>query len=163
VSTARPLVLGIVSFVVLTLCACEEPSPDSEDSTAPVARLFSPQFALVEAPALFDARSSFDEDGDVLTFVLNAGDGAPAAQSVDGTFEHAYAGAGTFEVELLVTDEDGTTASAFADVVVVTDDASCSCELGCFEDAVCTPRGCEQFSSSETDDDDTPADAIDCE
>jgi hypothetical protein len=164
----RPLPTGFVLAgalaltLALVLAACEPPPPgDLPANHAPVARLLVPQLWPAAAPVVADARLSDDADGDALRFTMLWGDGTPAAEDDDGLLEHTYAAPGTFAVELTVTDEDGIPSRVQASVVVVgDDDALCSCELGCFDDAVCTARGCLLFRSARADEA-APAGAFD--
>ena len=153
------------ALLALTLGACV-PSPSALDvNHGPVARVIVPQLWPVSVPVTIDGSLSDDEDGDPLRFVVDWGDGTAAAQDDDGIAQHAYEAPGTFALELVV--EDGAVPSRVqASVVIVGDDDSgCTCELGCFDDAVCTDRGCLLFRSAVADEEAPSAafdDAIEC-
>ncbi len=155
------LVPTSVSVVVLLCASCvSEPQPHAPRNHAPVARLFFAQLVTVDVAAVFDAQASDDEDGDALNYTLNPGDGTPRAQSLAATFAHVYDAPGTFDVELEVNDAAGLVARAVGQVVVVGDDASCDCVLGCFDEAVCTDAGCVEYASSVDEAPMPPANAI---
>lgn len=78
----------------------------------PVAVLGS---SCTDLACTFDGSASSDADGPVATWAWDLGDGTTA----DGaTVEHTYAAAGTYPVVLTVTDGEGRTAQATADVTV---------------------------------------------
>lgn len=147
--------------------SCVPPPEPLDVNHAPTARVIVPQLWPVSAPATIDGSLSDDEDGDPLRFTVDWGDGTPAVQDDDGIAQHSYAAPGTWAVELTVEDAGGVPSRVQAALVVVGDDDSgCSCELGCFDDAVCTARGCLLFRSSIHDEsapDEAFADAIACE
>jgi PKD repeat protein len=78
---------------------------------------------------------SADTDGNIAGWSWNFGDGSPAVTTQHST--HSYAAAGTFNVELTVTDDDGATAKALQAVTVTapaatnctTSGADVTCEL----------------------------------
>ncbi|WP_141567549.1 PKD domain-containing protein, partial [Serinicoccus profundi] len=78
----------------------------------PVAR-FTVDSELLEVSV--DGSSSVDEDGEVVSYAWDFGDGA-SGEGV--TTSHAYAAAGTYEVTLTVTDDDGAQASVTEEVTV---------------------------------------------
>jgi hypothetical protein len=153
----------VLSCVALSLGCVEEPPADDAENRAPIARLFFPQMVAVNEPAQFDARETSDPDADALVLELDPGDGTPSATTSDGTFAHVYDAPGSFAVRLAVTDESDVTSFAAGEVVVVADDASCSCDLGCFDDAVCTNTGCVSYATSTEEDAREPRDPIDCD
>ena len=57
----------------------------------------------------FDASSSSDSDGSIASYVWSFGDGG---SSSGATANHTYDSAGTFTVQLTVTDDDGASATA---------------------------------------------------
>ncbi|WP_130011476.1 PKD domain-containing protein [Serinicoccus sediminis] len=62
-----------------------------------------------------DASSSVDEDGEIVSYVWDFGDGG-VGEGV--TAAHTYASAGTYEVTLTVTDDEGAEVSVSEDVTV---------------------------------------------
>jgi hypothetical protein len=129
--------------------------PPPEDNREPVARLIWPQRWVQDEPAPFDATGSADTDGVIVRWSASFGDGAPEVDSSDGTFEHLYTTAGTFDVRMEVEDDVGATAEVVGTVVVVDriDDPACSCDLPCFDEAVCTGDGCFLAGMSEEESD----------
>src|SRR5690606_34832928 len=87
---------------------------------------------------------------------LSFGDGTPDQDRADGIFEHLYTAPGAYDVRLEVVDADGAAAEVIGTVVVVDriDDPPCTCELPCFEDAVCTDDGCFLAGASAGGDED---------
>ncbi len=73
--------------------------------------------ALVGANISFDGTSSSDPDGTITSYAWNFGDGTSATGS---TSSHAYSTAGTFNVTLTVTDNDGKTSDITKQVIVNT-------------------------------------------
>lgn len=162
---ARPplltrLLLGLgLSLGLATGCP---PPPDPlEVNHAPVARVVLPQLWPASEPVVVDGTLSSDEDGDALRFAVDWGDGTPSAADEDGVVEHSYAAPSTYAVQLTVEDEGGVPTSVQASVVVVgDDDAGCTCDLGCFDDAVCTADGCLIFRSSDQEELEAPEGAL---
>ena len=62
-----------------------------------------------------DASDSADADGTIASYAWDFGDGTSGTGE---TAEHTYLGAGTYEVELTVTDDDGATDTHTLDVVI---------------------------------------------
>jgi PKD repeat protein len=63
----------------------------------------------------FDGTGSHDPDGTIASYAWDFGDGS---QSTLATPAHTYAAPGTYQVSLVVTDDDGATASANESVLV---------------------------------------------
>ncbi len=84
----------------------------------------------------FDATSSSDADGSIVSYVWTFGDGATATGA---TASHTYATSGTHAVQLVVTDNAGVTASvthnAIADQAPTAAFTSSCTDLGCTFDA----------------------------
>lgn len=66
--------------------------------------------------ASFDASGSADPDGTIASYSWNFGDGTPAGAG--RTTTHNYAAAGTYQVRLTVTDNDGATGTVARTVTV---------------------------------------------
>ena len=146
--------------------ACVAPPTPEDENAPPVARVVVPQLWPASVPATIDGSLSSDDDGDALRFVVDWGDGTPSAEDDDGIAQHAYGAPGTFALELFVEDLAGAASRVQAAVVIVGDDDSgCTCELGCFDDAVCTSGGCLLFRSSLEGDEvpDTALPPLDCD
>ena len=63
----------------------------------------------------FDATDSTDSDGTIASFAWDFGDGDNGTGS---ELDHSYASAGTYDVRLTVTDDDGATGTVTKQVVV---------------------------------------------
>ncbi|MFO8174486.1 MAG: PKD domain-containing protein [Longimicrobiales bacterium] len=63
----------------------------------------------------FDGTGSGDDDGDIVGYQWNFGDGATATGP---TTSHTYTAGGTYTVKLTVTDDDGATGTATKEVTV---------------------------------------------
>jgi len=80
-------------------------------------------FTITSSPALiganinFDGTSSSDPDGTISSYAWNFGDGTSATNS---TSTHSYSTAGTFNVTLTVTDNDGKTSDITKQVIINT-------------------------------------------
>jgi len=82
----------------------------------PVANPGGPYNGTVGTPVQFNGSGSSDPDGSITAYLWNFGDGATAS-TVSPT--HAYAAAGTYTVQLTVTDNSGLTGSAQTTVTVI--------------------------------------------
>ncbi|NIN33954.1 MAG: PKD domain-containing protein, partial [Gammaproteobacteria bacterium] len=85
--------------------------------TPPIANFsYTPKNPYTDEFVTFNASSSYDLDGFILSYFWVFGDGA------NGTGEvatHSYAGDGTYTVVLIVTDNDGLTNTTSTDVTVL--------------------------------------------
>ena len=161
--------LRLATAIACTIVAsaCPGPGPAPLDANhPPVARVIVPQLWPASEPVTVDGSFSDDGDGDVLSFSVDWGDGTPAAKDDDGIAQHTVESPGTYTIALTVEDADLVAATVQASIVLVgDDDSSCDCALGCFDDAVCTDRGCLVFRSSNAEDkvpDDAFDDALSC-
>jgi len=84
----------------------------SPPNVAPAAVFISSGAALTKS---FDATGSADSDGTIASYAWAFGDSEIGSGS---TVDHTYAKAGTYDVELTVTDDDGATTSLTKQVVV---------------------------------------------
>jgi PKD repeat protein len=103
---AFPLVLGVLAFTAS--CGSDGNSP----SNIPPDAAFTRSCALL---ACTFADSSSDPDGQVMAYTWNFGDGAVAAGQ---NSSHLYNSAGTYVVELTVTDDKGATGTLSQPVIV---------------------------------------------
>ncbi len=78
---------------------------------------FSPTSPETGETVTFDASSSYDPDGLIVSYVWNFGDGSYKSTSTP-TIQHTYSSAGTYTVTLTVTDNDGLTASTSKQITV---------------------------------------------
>ncbi len=103
---------SLAAFVLL-LAACDAPPPSARVVVAnqePVAQLRLPGEAAVGVPGAFDAGASLDVDGRVVSWSLSFGDGTAPEVRAEGeapSWQHEYASAGRFVVQLEVTDDRG--------------------------------------------------------
>lgn len=81
----------------------------------PVAQFSSQAEGLVLS---VDAGASSDPDGQLVGYRWDFGDGSEPVTSTQTTVSHDYAQAGSYEVELIVTDDQGANGTASAVVVV---------------------------------------------
>lgn len=81
----------------------------------PVAQFSSQAEGLVLS---LNAGISSDPDGHVVSYRWDFGDGSEPVTGTQATVSHGYAQAGSYEVELIVTDDQGATGTASAVVVV---------------------------------------------
>lgn len=75
----------------------------------------------------FDGNGSSDSDGSIVDFAWSFGDGANASGA---TTSHTYGSAGTFNVTLTVTDDDGATDSQTQSVTVTDPPTGGNCPAG---------------------------------
>ena len=68
---------------------------------------------LGQAPlsVTFDATTSIDGDGTIVSYAWNFGDGSDPVVRIEPTTAHTYGATGTFTVSLTVTDDDGASDS----------------------------------------------------
>ena len=93
-----------------------QPSP-------PTARLaVAPGSGAAPLPVSFDGSASSDPDGTITSWSLDFGDGTAAENNVAGTppagIAHTYTTAGTYTATLSVTDSNGQSGTATAQIVV---------------------------------------------
>jgi len=70
----------------------------------------SPETVYANETITFDASASYDQDGFIVTYFWDFGDGTNATGAI---VEHSYVKGGTYVVTLTVIDDDGATMSAF--------------------------------------------------
>jgi PKD repeat protein len=81
----------------------------------PVAQAGGPYFGTAGTPVLFSGAGSSDPDGSVVGYAWSFGDGGTGTGVAP---QHVYSAAGTFVATLTVTDNQGATAQATANVNV---------------------------------------------
>lgn len=148
-----------VAAVALIFTACAaDPPPDepSFDNHAPIARLVVPQLVVRGDAVTVDAAASsdvdVDADLDALRFTFRFGDGTPAAETDADSFDHVFAGVGSFVVGVDVEDDFGGAASVDVDVVVVDGVVEgCSCALPCLGAGLCALGDCVVAGASDGD------------
>jgi len=96
-----------------------------------------------DATCTFDARDSFDSDGEIVSYEWSFGDGSTNTGS---TTSHTYAASGVYTVRLTVTDDDGAQSTADRQVdVTVNQRPFASIEASCFE------QGCDFNGTGSSD------------
>jgi len=84
---------------------------------APVASFtYEPPTPYVGEAATFNASVSYDPDGTIVGYAWDFGDGMSATDMI---VNHAYSEEGTFTTTLTVTDNDGLTGTATANITVI--------------------------------------------
>jgi len=83
--------------------------PEQKQNQLPAAAFtFSPQNPFVGDSILFDASSSTDPDGQIVSYTWNFGDGTTTTIA-EATTTHSFSTYGEFQITLVVTDNKGTT------------------------------------------------------
>jgi PKD repeat protein len=90
-----------------------ETTPDNQDPSASFT--YSPTDPTAGESVSFDASGSSDTDGSIASYDWDFGDGSTGSGA---TPSHTYDSAGSYTVELTVTDDDGATATAQQTVTV---------------------------------------------
>ncbi|MGY5343324.1 S8 family serine peptidase [Paenibacillus glucanolyticus] len=91
----------------------ENPEPPTNQD--PVAVIQAPSNAKKKKNVEFDARSSVDEDGEIVSYVWDFGDGSTASKA---KVKHKFNNAGTYTVRLTVTDNEGGVNSAVHTIII---------------------------------------------
>ena len=81
----------------------------SAASAPPIADPGGPYFGMVGDPLMLDGSDSVDPDGTIILYDWDFGDGSMGSGLMPG---HTYLSVGTFDVTLVVTDDNGLTGSA---------------------------------------------------
>jgi PKD domain len=113
---------GLWSLVVNALDTATPPNQGTAtrainlQDTPPVALFTSSNPPILTlAPVLFNATTSYDPDGTIVTYSWNFGDGTTGNGQVTS---HSYNTAGPFTATLIVTDNSGSTSSAFSQITI---------------------------------------------
>lgn len=93
--------------------------PPPAENQAPVARAGGPYSGAVNTPIVLDGRASSDADGTISQFRWTfSGGGVPPAAVSGATPSVTFTAAGKYTASLTVTDDDGATHTATAEVTV---------------------------------------------
>ncbi len=83
----------------------------ASENKSPVANFsFTPALPTAGETVTFDASSSYDPDGYIVSYSWDFGDGSTTT-TTSSTIQHTYSSPGTYTVTLIVTDNDGYTNS----------------------------------------------------
>ena len=77
----------------------------------------TPENPVINQPITFNASASYDPDGNIMNYTWNFGD-SNTTTTTDPVITHFYSEAGSYEVTLTVTDNDGLTSSTNRIVMV---------------------------------------------
>ena len=89
-----------------------------QNNNLPVAYFtFSPSSPAVGQTVTFDASSSYDPDGTIVSYSWNFGDGN-FETTINPTVQHSYSSPGTYTVTLTVTDNDGLKTTLIKQITV---------------------------------------------
>jgi PKD repeat protein len=91
------------------------PTPEPTPGQPPTAQIAAPASGLVGEVLTFDGSGSYDPDGSITAYAWDFGDGTSASGP---EVQHAYAQAGTYTVQLTVTDDGGLTGQAVQQVMI---------------------------------------------
>ena len=98
---------------------------DGDDTNlAPTAKANGPYAGQVNQAIAFSSQGSTDSDGSIVSFYWNFGDGLSSSAE---TPSHSYSQAGSYQVTLIVTDNQGAQGTAQATVSVAEDDNPGQC------------------------------------
>ena len=99
--------------------------PSGSTPAAPTARLtVSPTSGTTPLNVTADATASTDPQGQALTYTFDFGDGTTLGPQADATATHTYGTAGTYTLQVTVTDTSGLTGTTTQDVNATTGTAT---------------------------------------
>jgi len=100
-----------------TFTTVNKPSEKKEiTNVPPVAHSGGPYAGYPSEQIFFYGGSSYDPDGEIVSYKWSLGDGTSAQES---STIHSYANAGTYTITLTVTDDEGATGSSSTRVVII--------------------------------------------
>ena len=124
----HPLLVLASSLLIITLLSRlsntgpEDTTPDiTTENKAPHANAGGPYEQTLDNPVSFSAEKSYDEDGTIVSFEWDFGDGQ---KGTGKTTSHQYNNTGTFVVTLTVTDDDDKTSTDTAVITIKPSDSS---------------------------------------
>ncbi|HEX5560386.1 MAG TPA: PKD domain-containing protein [Nocardioidaceae bacterium] len=112
---------GLTGTATRTVTTADTPPPPA----APTARLtVSPTSGTTPLNVTADATASTDPQGQALTYTFDFGDGTTLGPQADATATHTYGTAGTYTLQVTVTDTSGLTGTTTQDVNATTGTAT---------------------------------------
>ncbi len=116
--TVSRILIVVVLSLFLTLSILSLQVKRASADQAPVASFtYSPNIPTPRETILFDASSSYDNSGTIVTYAWDFGDGSAVVMTTP-TITHSYALDGTYTVQLIIVDDNGATGTATAVVSV---------------------------------------------
>jgi PKD repeat protein len=108
---SRVLLLTLVTFLILALAGCGvvPNQPPIASFTA------SPTSGVVPLEVFFDASSSYDPDGNILSYVWDFKDGNMGSGEI---VSHTFSSTGNYSVKLTVTDDKGAVDSTNKTIII---------------------------------------------
>lgn len=95
-----------------------EPAPAAPNQSPIATFSYSPSNPALGDTVQFDAASSTDTDGEIISYNWDFGDGQ-ATSAASTAISHSYAATGTFAVVLTTTDDESATDSATAAITII--------------------------------------------
>ncbi|GAI93826.1 unnamed protein product, partial [marine sediment metagenome] len=113
---SRVLLSILVIFLILVLAGCGVVPPLNQ---SPIASFTAnPNSGIVPLEVFFNASSSYDPDGTIVSYVWDFEDGNTGTGE---TINHTFSSTGSFNVELTVTDNEGAIDSTTKLIITVTE------------------------------------------
>jgi PKD repeat protein len=120
-----------------------------QDNLPPMCDANGPYSGTVGVPVQFDGSGSSDQDGTIVSYAWDFGDGSTGS-GVNPT--HTYNAPGNFVVTLTVTDDDGATSTCTATATITPPNQPPSCDAnGPYSGDVGTPIQFDGSGSSDSD------------
>jgi PKD repeat protein len=111
---------GLSVELGLTVTEAQPPPPPPPPNELPVAVFFfTPESPKVEETVTFNATASLDPDGTITNYRWNLGDGTVLEGPDKAVITYAYESAGTFQVVLIVVDDQGAESAPFVLTITV--------------------------------------------
>lgn len=103
-----PILNGVKFYYVITALNENGESAESKEvsSTLPTALLDAPADGSKGQDITFDASGSYDEEGSIVSYYIDYGDGSPVENQISPKFSHIFNDYGVFTVTLTVIDSD---------------------------------------------------------
>lgn len=99
----------------VTLVIGQNSSTDPSNH-APFANVGGPYQGRINESIIFNASRSYDSDGSILSYVWSFGDNS---SGTGPSFTHIYTAPGSYQVTVLVTDNDGASSRASTSIIII--------------------------------------------